>query len=331
MKHGIVLRLCHSPTKTAHDILGTIKTGSNLDKTLVLGQLSSLSSDPTFALEFIKEQGLNIIISMVETEQCIGEVLKLIMMSFVKIMDHDAISWDILQPKFISRNIHFINDPSTIPCEVVQCALSTLEHIIHSNSHHSNMIDVPFDSLLNLLQDQQSQITQHNTIALINALFMKGDDQRRHFIAKILNKKTFQAALLDTVGKANIGISHQLYVLQTLTLGLLKNRMTMQLNPKDPDAHEKLMELRRIACDEGIFGNTQHDVYGRSNSIVGIVVQPKKIAFKCELNPARDFIKPPGMLALDCMLYFAQNYRQEYTDVRSINIAKCWPDSQTLP
>lgn len=69
VKNGSVLRLCFSPTKTAHDILEAIKTGSNIDKTRVLEQLASLSSDLTFALEFIKEQGLNIIITMVENEQ----------------------------------------------------------------------------------------------------------------------------------------------------------------------------------------------------------------------------------------------------------------------
>lgn len=319
VKNGSVLKLCYSPTKTAHDILESIKTGTNVDKTRVLEQLSTLSPDLTFALEFIKEQGLNIIISMIENEQCIGEMLKFMMLSFVELMDHGTISWDILQPKFISRNINFINHPSTVPSEVVQCALSALENIIQNSSNYSGMIesDVPFDSLLFLLQDSQSQSIQQNTIALINALFMKGDDKRRRSIATILSKKSFRAALLDTVGSANIGISHQLYVLQTLTLGLLENRMMMSMNPQDLDANEKVKELRRIAFDETIFNESQPDVHRRNNSIVS-VGHYKKLGFKCDLNPAQDFIEtPPGMLALDCMLYFARNYTQQYTKVRS--------------
>lgn len=319
VKNGSVLRLCHSPTKTAHDILETIKNGTNIDKTRVLENLSSLSSDLTFALEFIKEHGLNIIISMIENEQCIGEMLKFMMLSFVELMDHGTISWDILQPKFISRNIYFINHPSTVPSEVIQCALSTLENIVQNSSNYSGAIenDVPFQSLLVLLQDSQSKIIQQNTIALINALFMKGDDSRRRSIANTLSTKAYRAAFLDTVGTANIGISHQLYVLQTLTLGLLEGRMMTPMNPQDQEANEKVKEVRRIAFDDGIFSETQPDgVHRRNNSIVS-TGHYKKLGFKCDLNPAQDFIEtPPGILALDCMLYFARNYTQQYTKVR---------------
>lgn len=317
VKNGSVLRLTYSPTKTAHDILETIKNGSNIDKTRVLESLASLSSDLTFALEFIKEQGLNIVISMIENEQCIGEMLKFMMLSFVELMDHGTISWDILQPKFISRNIYFINHPSTVPGEVVQCALSTLENIIQNSSNYSSVIekDVPLDSLLILLQDAQSKIIQQNTIALINALFIKGDDIRRKNIASTLSTKQFRAALLDTVSSANIGISHQLYVLQTLTLGLLEERMMMPVNPQDQEANDKVKELRRIAFDEGILGESQPEIHKRSNSIVS-AGHYKKLGFKCDLNPAQDFIEtPPGILALDCMLYFGRNYVQQYTKV----------------
>lgn len=317
VKNGSVLRLTYSPTKTAHDILETIKNGSNTDKTRVLEHLSTLSSDLTFALEFIKEQGLNIVISTIENEQCIGEILKFMMLSFVELMDHGTISWDILQQKFITRNIFFINHPSTVPGEVVQCALSTLENIIQNSSNYATLIenDVPFNSLLILLQDAQTQIIQQNTIALINALFMKGDDARRRTIAGILSAKQFRAAFLDTVNSATIGISHQLYVLQTLTLGLLENRMMTPGNPQDQEANDKVKELRRIAFDEGIFGDSQPDVHRRSNSIVS-TGHYKKLGFRCDLNPAQDFIEtPPGILALECMLYFARNYGQQYTKV----------------
>lgn len=318
VKNGSVLRMRHSPTKTAHDILETIKTGSNTDKTRVLENLALLSSDLTFALEFIKEQGLGLIISLIESEQCIGEMLKFMMLSFVELMDHGTISWDILQPKFITRNIFFINHPSTVPAEVIQCALSTLENIIQNSSNYSSVIenDVPFNSLLVLLQDAQSQIIQQNTIALINALFIKGDDGRRQAIASILCTKPFRAAFLDTVGSANIGISHQLYVLQTLTLGLLEERMMTPMNPQDQEANDKVKELRRIAFDEGIITESQPDSVHRRNNSIGSASYYKKLGFKCDLNPAQDFMEtPPGILALDCMLYFARNYTQQYTKV----------------
>lgn len=319
VKNGSVLQLCYSPTKMTHDILETIKNGPNTEKTRVLENLALLSSDLTFALEFIKEQGLNILITMIENEQCIGEMLKFVMLSFVELMDHGTISWDILEEKFIKRNINFINHSSAVQNEVVQCALSTLENIVLYSTNYSSHVenDVPFSSLLLLLtKDPQSQIIQQNTIALINAIFLKGNDEKRRDIASILREKPFRSALLSTVSCANIGISHQLYVLQTLTLGLLEDRMMTPMNAQDPDANDKIKELRRIAFDEGIFGENQPETHRRNNSIVS-AGHYKKLGFKCDMNPAQDFIEtPPGMLALDCMLYFARNYSQQYTKVR---------------
>lgn len=35
-------------------------------------------------------------------------------------------------------------------------------------------------------------------------------------------------------------MAHQLYVLQTLTLGLLEQRMKTKMDPQDQDAHDKI-------------------------------------------------------------------------------------------
>lgn len=321
VKNGSVLRLRHSPTKTANDILETLKTGTNQDKSRVLENLASLSSDLTFALEFIKEQGIGIIIAMVENEKCIGEMLKFVMMSFVELMEHGTISWDILQPPFISRNIHFINNHTSVPREVVQCGLSTLENIVQNSTNYAKLIesDVTFENLLLLLQDSGSQIIQQNTIALINALFQKADDQRRRGIATTLSAKRFRSVFLSSAISANIGISHQLYILQTLTMGLLDHRMMAQMNAQDQDAHDKIKELRRIAFDDGTSGdssNNQNDITSRRQNTTSYANNYKKLGFKCDINPAQDFMEtPPGMLALDCMVYFARNYTQHYTKV----------------
>jgi len=46
----------------------------------------------------------------------------------------------------------------------------------------------------------------------------------------------------------------------------------------------------------------------------------KKLGFKYDINPALDFTEtPPGMLALDCMVYFARNHVDAYTKVRILN------------
>lgn len=110
-------------------------------------------------------------------------------------------------------------------------------------------------------------------------------------------------------------MAHQLYVLQTLTLGLLEQRMSSKMDPQDQDAHDKIKELRRIAFDTdgtGVCG----DVTARKQ--LGVFAKDyKKLGFKYDINPALDFTEtPPGMLALDCMVYFARNHTENYTKVK---------------
>ncbi|KAG8321793.1 Engulfment and cell motility protein 3 [Homalodisca vitripennis] len=109
-------------------------------------------------------------------------------------------------------------------------------------------------------------------------------------------------------------MAHQLYVLQTLSLGLLEQRMNIKMDPQDQDAHDKIKELRRIAFDSDGTGSTD-GVARRQHG--GYAKDYKKLGFKCDINPAMDFTEtPPGMLALDCMIYFARNHTESYTKPR---------------
>lgn len=329
VKNGSVLRLRYSPSKTANDILETLRTGSDPAKTAVLENLSVLSSDITFALEFIKEQGLNLIIDMIDDETCVGEMLKFVLLSFVELMEHGTVSWDILESSFINRAMGFINNPENEIKEVVESALSILENIVQNSTKYTLIDNVKLENLLKLLQDCSTQVIQQNTIALINALFMKADTAKRRSIANTFSSKQYRSVLLSSINSMNIGteMAHQLYVLQTLTMGLLEHRMMTKMNTQDQDAHEKIKELRRIAFDDGT--DCQSDVTARrqNNAFSNYY---KKLGFKCDINPAQDFIEaPPGMLALDCMVYFARNYQQNYTKVVHEN--SCRADEHECP
>lgn len=316
----------------------------------MLENLSILSSDLTFALEFIKEQGLNIIINMIEDEKlCTNDMLKFVIKSFVELMEHGTVSWDILQPTFLMRNILFINAPTKFPHEVIQSALSVLENTVHNSTKYSLIEkEITFLTLLKLLQESSQPVIQQNTIALINALFIKADNTRRRSIATTFSTKEYRSVILSSVISANIGteMAHQLYILQTLTMGLIEHRMMTKMNAQDNDAHDKIKELRRIAFDDGCTtdtggstgtggggigsGNTQSDSVQarRQNSTYSNYY--KKLGFKCDINPAQDFIEtPPGILALDCMVYFARNYTQNYTKVVHEN--SCRADEHECP
>jgi engulfment/cell motility protein 1 len=52
------------------------------------------------------------------------------------------------------------------------------------------------------------------------------------------------------------------------------------------------------------------------NKVVTASKDFKKLGFKSDLNPVLDFEEtPPGVLALDCMYYFAKYHVEAYTKV----------------
>lgn len=325
IKNGSVLKLRHSPTKTTFDILETLKIGTDPDKVKVLQNLVTFSSDITFALEFIKEQGLKLIEELIENPECKDELLKYAQLSFVELMEHNTVSWDIFQQSFISRNIHFMTNSQRYPKEVVQAALSNLENIVQ-NSLKYGLVEkeVAYETLLELLMTD-AQVIQQNTIALLNALFMRGDIQKRRIIGSTFADKRYRQVLLTNVMNYDIGseLAHQMYVFQTLTFSLLHERMTPISTPQDQDdAIERIRELRKIAFGEGGDNDSR-----RQNSNLSFY---KKLGFKCDINPTQDFLEcPPGMLSLDCMLYFARNYKQNYTKVVLEN--SCRADEHECP
>lgn len=252
---------------------------------------------------------------MIEDDKTDANILKFVMLSFVELMDHGTVSWDILQPSFIARNISFINDRTTYANEIVQCALAVLENTVNNSTKYALIEkDVSFTRLLSLLQDSVPVI-QQNTIALINALFQKADEPRKQNIASAFSTKQYRNVLLTSVINSNIGteMAHQLYVLQKLTIGLLEHQMMTKMNTQDQEAHEKIKKLRRIAFDDGTVDQADVTARRQNNAYSNYY---KKLGFKCDINPAQDFNEtPPGVLALDCMVYFATNYSQAYTKV----------------
>ncbi|XP_054262080.1 engulfment and cell motility protein 1 [Macrosteles quadrilineatus] len=335
VKNGSVLRLAHSPSKTAHDILQKLNTGSNDEKVSALQKLASLSTDITFALEFINKQGLGFIIQLIENGKCVGGMLAYSLLSFVELMEHGIVSWDILEVPFINTVASYVNNQSSTAqdAKVVQASLSILENIVLNSSGKYGQVEkeVTFPNLVMHLQSQ-NQAIQLNAIALINALFLKADPAKRKAISGTLSSKQVRNVIWSNIiqsssGQVGTEMAHQLYVLQTLSLGLLEQRMNTKMDPQDQDAHDKIKELRRIAFDSDGANATDG---GARRQHGGFAKDYKKLGFKCDINPALDFTEaPPGMLALDCMIYFARSHTESYTKVVLEN--SCRADEHECP
>ncbi|GBM25749.1 Engulfment and cell motility protein 1 [Araneus ventricosus] len=330
IKNGSVLRLTFSSTKTAQEILEKLNFGTQEEKKVVLRRLAKLSADYTFALEFINKQGSNFLISMIESGNFSGELMALTLQSFVELMDHGIVSWDNLQDKFIGRVANQVNSQtSSQDPRSLQASLAILESLVLNSSGKYPLVEqeVTLPYLIVHLQSTIPEI-QQNAIALINALFLKADMNKRKAVAATLTSKQIRNVIMThIIQMQHVGaeMAHQLYVLQTLLFNLLEEKMKKRLDPQDPEAREKILELRKIAFD------TDTEIV---NSVArkggGYSKDYKKLGFKNHVNPAEDFIEiPPGMLALDNMIYFARNHTESYTKVVLEN--SCRADEHECP
>ncbi|KAL3275269.1 hypothetical protein HHI36_020038 [Cryptolaemus montrouzieri] len=324
IKNGSILRLQFSPSKTAQDILQKLQNGSPEEKSRAISTLSSLSSDMTFAFDFINKQGLSLIIKQIESGKCKGTVLAHTLLSFVELMEHGSVSWDILNGEFISRVANLVN--SKQESQITQAALSILENVVLNSTEGYGQVEkeVPISSLVEHLQ--ATPVVQQNAVALINALFLKTDITKRRSLAATSNIKQMRMCIQHNILQTGAGegaeMAHQLYVLQTLMLGLLEQRMMTKMDPQDQDGHEKIKELRRIAFDSEGAGGIRIPA--------GSTRDYKKLGFKNDINPALDFTEaPPGLLALDCMIYFARNHPDSYTKLVLEN--SCRADEHECP
>lgn len=234
LKDGCVLRLQYSPSKIAQDILQKLNMGTADEKAQAMEKLSVLSSDMTFALDFISKQGLALIIRQIENGKCKGTMLAHTLISFVELMEHGNVSWDILDDNFISRVAGLLNQVHEP--QVTKAALSILENVVLNSTEGYGLVEreVPIGPLVNHLK--ATPVEQQNVVALINALLIKADIVKRKTVASTLVSKqvrtVIQNNILQTGAAEGAEMAHQLYVLQTLTLGLLEQRMMTKMDPQ---------------------------------------------------------------------------------------------------
>nr|CAG4643776.1 EOG090X02BW [Lepidurus arcticus] len=334
VKNGSVLGLILSPSKSAEVILEKMSQTAVEDKLTALKHLSKSSPDITFASEFINKQGLSLLVSAIEGGKLTGEVLAYALLSFIDLMDHGIVSWDVLEPPFINKVVSYISSQAaTQDPKTLQAALEILGSLVLNSSSGYNQVEreTTLPSLANNLQNTMPQIQQH-TVALINALLQKADDGKRKVMAKTLNTRQIRNFMVSNIIQSaepmGSEMAHELYVLQTLTLNLLENRKNTKMDPQDVDALDKIKELRRIAFDSDIDAGTKSDSTARRHGVP--TKDYRKLGFKNDTNPALDFAEtPPGLLALDNMSYFAQYHPEKFTKVVLEN--SCRADEYECP
>ncbi|KAF5899136.1 engulfment and cell motility protein 1 isoform X5, partial [Clarias magur] len=326
IKNGSILRLTTCPAHMAQQLHERIQTGSLEMKLDALKDLANSSRDITFAQEFINLDGISLLTQMVESgteryqklqkmmKPCFGEILSYTLTAFVELMDHGIISWDTFSVAFIKKIASFVCKSST-DSAVLQRSLAILESMVLNSQDLYQKVaqEITIGQLMPHLQGTDQDI-QTYTIAVINALFLKAPEDKRQEMAHILAQKQLRSIILQNVIRSpkpiNEEMAHQLYMLQVLTFNLLEDRMMTKMDPQDQAQRDIIFELRRIAFDVECESNSSGSIEKRKSMYTR---DYKKLGFINHVNPAVDFTQiPPGMLALDNMLYFAKQHQDSY-------------------
>ncbi|XP_070798018.1 engulfment and cell motility protein 2 isoform X5 [Pituophis catenifer annectens] len=316
IKNGTILQLAVSPSRAARQLMDRTQS-STLEGCLeAMKELAKLSADITFATEFINMDGIAVLTRLVEGSSKLlshyGEMLAFTLTAFLELMDHGLVSWDTVSISFIKQIAGYVSQP-TVDVSILQRSLAILESmVLNSQALYQKIAEeITVGQLLSHLQVSNQEI-QTYAIALINALFLKAPEDKRQEMADASAQKQLRSAILTHVIRGNRPIksemAHQLYVLQVLTLNLREERMMTKMDPSDQQAQrDVLFELRRIAFEaeaESGGAEKRKAIYTRDYKTLG---------FTNPVNPALDFLQtPPGMLALDNMLYLAKHHQDAY-------------------
>ncbi|XP_033907583.1 engulfment and cell motility protein 2-like isoform X2 [Acipenser ruthenus] len=313
IKNGTILRLAISPGRAARQLLERVQSHGIDTRLEALKELAKLSADITFATEFINMEGITVLARLVESGTNFGEMLAFTLTAFLELMDHGIVSWELLSLPFIKQIAGYVNQPM-VDVSILQRSLAILESmVLNSQSLYQRVAhEITVGQLIGHLQVSNQEI-QTYAIALINALFLKAPEDRRQEMASTLAQKHLRSIILNHIIRGNRPIkaemAHQLYVLQVLTFNLLEERMMTKMDPSDQTQRDIIFELRRVVFDAESDPNSSSTEKRKTM----YTKDYKMLGFTNHVNPAMDFTQtPPGMLALDNMLYLAKGHQDTY-------------------
>uniref|UniRef100_A0A8C7QBY8 Engulfment and cell motility 3 n=1 Tax=Oncorhynchus mykiss TaxID=8022 RepID=A0A8C7QBY8_ONCMY len=293
-----VCTLCRPITigRCAEDLYKGIQSSDSDVRCDSLKQLACVSTDVTFAQEFISRNGHSLLVKIVEDAHEAPLIMAHTLTGFMELMDHGIVSWENVSAVFIKKIASFVN-ATVLDASIQQVSLAILESMVLSSSSLFQQVkqEVTLERLLSQLQVTDQQI-QTKAMALLMALLQTaGHADRQNIIHS----------------SASVGdeMAHYLYVLQSVTLNHLESRMRMPLDSYNQDQREILHGLRQAAFETESENSLSHE---RRRSLCA--KEFKKLGFSNNSNPGQDLLRaPPGLLALDTMAHFASRYPDAYS------------------
>uniref|UniRef100_A0A8D2DUX9 Engulfment and cell motility 3 n=1 Tax=Sciurus vulgaris TaxID=55149 RepID=A0A8D2DUX9_SCIVU len=293
----------------AEQLLGGLQSPSHEGRLEALRHLVLLASDMTFAQEVISRDGLQRLGTIIEDGDDLGEVLALGLKAFLELMEHGVVSWETLSIPFVRKVVCYVN-MNLMDASVQPLALRLLESVTLSSPALGQLVksEVPLDRLLVHLQVMNQQL-QTKAMALLTALLQGANPAERKWQRNL--RQFIYKNIIHSSTPLGDEMAHHLYVLQALTLGLLEPRMRTPLDPYSQEQREQLQTLRQAAFElegeslgTGLSADRRRSLCAR---------EFRKLGFS-NSNPAQDLERvPPGLLALDNMLYFSRHAPSAYS------------------
>uniref|UniRef100_A0A8C1W881 Engulfment and cell motility 3 n=1 Tax=Cyprinus carpio TaxID=7962 RepID=A0A8C1W881_CYPCA len=286
---------CNGHGRCAEDLYKGIQSSDSGVRCDSLKLLADVSTDITFAQEFISRDGHSLLVKIVEDAH--ESVFSL---AFMELMDHGIVSWENLSSVFIKKIASFVN-AKVLDTSIQQVSLAILESMVLSSSSLFNEVkqEITLERLISHLQVTNQQL-QTKAMALLMAMLLAGGEADRQNI-------------IHSSSSVGDEMAHYLYVLQTVRLNHLEARMRTPLDSYNQEQRDMLHGLRQAAfemeSESGLSNERRRSLCAK---------EFKKLGFSNNSNPGLDLSRcPPGLLALDTMAYFASRYPDAYSRVTS--------------
>jgi len=324
-----IIELGESPSASTTRILTEIKKVAPDTKDLAkaLEDLKKMCVDATFAAEFKVRKGLQLLMHGVSNGKFrlaeLAQVLQAINSLQEVFGDGEGELNDMeVEQVFVSQLAELTSKENQQLALATRCALNILATFVREGRGR-NMINnsVALPNLIGLLGNSDQGI-QLASLRLINSLLATASVERKVDMVKSLQERPARSLILDhLVQKKDSEIVYQLYLLQHHMLSLLMVRLGTAIQPQDGAALQKIKDLRSTAFDTGSPSVKNNTRYAQDH---------KKLGFNNVKDPSMDFVAtPPGILALDCMDYFAKQHQEKFMKVVLEN--SCRQDNHECP
>uniref|UniRef100_A0A3B4C721 ELMO domain-containing protein n=1 Tax=Pygocentrus nattereri TaxID=42514 RepID=A0A3B4C721_PYGNA len=299
--------------RCAEDLYKGIQSSDSGVRCESLKELAAVSTDITFAQEFISRDGHSLLVQIVEDANEVPMVMLHTLTAFMELMDHGIVSWENLSSVFIKKLVSFVNG-KLLDASIQQVSLDIMESMVLSSSSlfHQIRKEITLDQLISHLQ-VSNQLLQTKAMALLMALLQTAGETDRQDLFAFLEKKNMRQYIYKNIihssGSVGDEMAHHLYVLQSVRLNLLEPRMKTPLDSFNQEQREALHSLRQAVFETESEGSLSNE---RRRSLCA--KEFKKLGFSNNSNPGQDLGRtPPGLLALDTMTYFASRYPDAYS------------------